>query len=45
MTSAARADITVQYCEDEPENDGSLASIILKAAADYSRVAFKEAVP
>lgn len=37
-----RAGITVHYCEDEFENDGSLASIILKTnkrvgAADFSR--------
>ncbi|MBK3665067.1 recombinase family protein [Bradyrhizobium diazoefficiens] len=37
-----RAGITIHYCEDEFENDGSLASVILKnvkrvGAADFSR--------
>jgi DNA invertase Pin-like site-specific DNA recombinase len=37
-----RAGIQIQYCADEFENDGSLASVVLKnikrvAAADYSR--------
>jgi DNA invertase Pin-like site-specific DNA recombinase len=37
-----RAGINIHYCADEFENDGSLASVVLKnirrvAAADYSR--------